>query len=365
MLTGQLPSRSRSETIRVLLAHAPDAVAAVVLRALETWFDMKYRAIDDLRRDCQHALVAADSPPLRRSSAMEELSWRRKHGWIEPPPGMRQRLVIAISRAEALAWSPDGRWLAVAESAALHVLQLETGQISKISCTRISSMSWLPDSNEILVICPEGVMTIDVERQTCDNFTIENLDTSEHITRIACSPDGLHIAIAISTAEDERTKLWILDRRTMYAAVRLSCGRRINDLAWSPQGLLLAVGMHGALAAVVDTRMGRVAQLLELAAPLNEARESKLPPRPGIHPSSDGRRTQAYSQRVTPTLLRSSGLRETGRFSRSWIPHAHKVLRLQPLALYSLRSPTPCCRSGDTISLTPWRRCPFRSMRLR
>lgn len=273
MLTGRLPSMSRLERIRVMASQVPEQVSAIVLEVLgRSGLDTYRQQIADLRRDCERALAATGSPQSW-TSTVERASSSRRHGWLEPPAGLSPRLIIPINNADALAWSPDGRMLAVATSSTLQLIHLETGRTLAIQCRLISSMSWAIPSHEILAVCEQGVVAIDINRRVINRLTIANLP-ARYVTEIACSPDGLHVAIATSRADWTQTQLLILDRQTMSLPLEAQLfderetsdppWKPITDLAWSCDGLV-AVGMYGARALIIDGHTGKIIQPLHIA----------------------------------------------------------------------------------------------------
>jgi small GTP-binding protein len=360
MLIGQIPSLGRSESIRMLLALAPDPVAAIVLRALETYAFTMYPAITELRHDCEQVLAASDLPTSWDSSAAEHLSLHRRHGWVDPPAGLRHRLAINIDDAHILAWSPGGRWLAIAAHSGLHVLELATGQISALPFRWISSMSWMDGRSEILVGCDIGVVAVDVERGVLNNLAMGNLREEERVTRTACSPDGLFVAIATSTQGNAESELIILDRQTMSAGVRMPSGRGISDLDWSPRGGLLAVGMYGGVATVIDGRTGQIIQSLDLAS-------SSTPDAASSAASASRRGPSFVSWARDGTMLAGSYLPFHNHISeatwfwstRDWKPLARLDTSVQHGASFSAIGPL-FAASGS--GLTIWRHDRFNAV---
>jgi serine/threonine protein kinase len=149
MLTGRLPSPSRAETIRALLGHASDGVTAIVLRAMEASPTARYPSVAELRRHVDRELKSAFAP-MPASSLNRERRARQKHGWSEPPPGLRPRLAARIPWPNRIEWSPDGCWLAVTQDRRLHLLEIESGRMSTFFGGAGESDAWQPETVHVV-----------------------------------------------------------------------------------------------------------------------------------------------------------------------------------------------------------------------
>jgi small GTP-binding protein len=141
-----------------------------------------------------------------------------------------------------VAWSPDGRKLAVpADHARIRVMDVEDGSdvaILRARGTRgfVSRVSWSPDGGRLAAACGlHGVRVWDIDRPT------QSLRLTAHerwVGHVTWSHTGDLFA---SGAQDRTVRLW--DARGGELAHTIEAhGDYVNRLAWSPDDTMLATG---------------------------------------------------------------------------------------------------------------------------
>ena len=145
-------------------------------------------------------------------------------------------LEVKLDAIEGLAWSPDGRWLAVVTNEGLVVFDsenLETTRRPVAARGALCELAWSPDGSRLWVAELLGGF---VELSTADWEPIGRLTGHTHrVESIAVSPDGLRIATA---SRDRTVRVWNAKERRLCFSFRLPEG--VGGLDWSPDGRTLA-----------------------------------------------------------------------------------------------------------------------------
>jgi WD40 repeat protein len=154
-------------------------------------------------------------------------------GFISSPPG----------RVTGLAWSPDGKRLAVRSSErAASVWNVETGKVLlNLDCDNDdpytgSSLAWSPDGRRLVIGEADGVARV---WDMATGKVLLKLSENPYpyaIASVAWSPDGKRLA---SGSSDNKTKVW--DADTGEKLLTLSGQESgVISVAWSPDGKRLA-----------------------------------------------------------------------------------------------------------------------------
>ncbi len=162
---------------------------------------------------------------------------------------------------ESVAWSPDGRTVAVAgndEKAFLWDLRSDTIRAQLCHPDGVMALAWSPDGCALATIGARGDVRV-WDPQT--GTRRRALRTSEgHAFLLAWSPDGT--ALATASDDDQVVRIWSTNSWTQARAVPRQHGRTEGG-AWSPAGDRLALPVRDSRVSIWDTNTGtRVAELV-------------------------------------------------------------------------------------------------------
>jgi len=162
-------------------------------------------------------------------------------------------------KVSRLAWSPDGRMLAVpCRDKLVYLYEGDSGEILKTlegHTQEVLSVAWSPDAKLLASGGWDNVIRVwDTDRETM----IKVLEGHEReVNAVAWSPDG---AIIASSSEDETVRLW--STRSWELKGTLPHVGALHA-AWSPDGKLLAVGSSSGGVTVWDVSKGEPCRALE------------------------------------------------------------------------------------------------------
>lgn len=136
------------------------------------------------------------------------------------------------------AWSPDGRWIAMASDGGVSVREATGGKVRRISeRTGALAVSFSPTAAGMLAasFADGSSLTLDVSQTQATPIRLETGGVP--LVAIVWSPDGRRIATG---GLDASVHIWDLDTRKQVAKLGDVGRLDINGLAWSPDGRLLA-----------------------------------------------------------------------------------------------------------------------------
>jgi uncharacterized protein with WD repeat len=152
----------------------------------------------------------------------------------------------------ALAWSPDGRYLASGSwDHTVQVWDAKTG--SQLFSYRhgdiVDALAWSPDGRYLA----SGSWDHTVEVWDMQSFSLVTIYTghSDFVSTLAWSPDGRYLA---SGSWDHTVQVW--DAHTKSLLFSYQYGEIVDSVAWSPNGLFLAVGGRDGTVHVLDAQTG-------------------------------------------------------------------------------------------------------------
>ena len=138
------------------------------------------------------------------------------------------------SAGSSIYWSPHGEQVAVFRGNLLKCLTLATGQVESHTCgSKISSITWNPDSNQLAVGLEKTVAILDSNKLEL----IAELPV-ERTTQVASLPPGNLLCLG-----DHEGKLRIWDMLERQPAWEFALPEKISvgEMCWSPQANLIAV----------------------------------------------------------------------------------------------------------------------------
>ncbi len=139
------------------------------------------------------------------------------------------------SWVDHVVWSPEGDCLATAAGRIVRVWTPELDLVAEVTGyeSTISSMFWLPGSTQIVTSCYGGLQFLEVG----DYEWARRLDWRGSVLAAAPSPDGHYIAAG---NQDASVHVW--NSRTGRDLRMSGYHTKVRELAWSPDGKLLATG---------------------------------------------------------------------------------------------------------------------------
>jgi RNA polymerase sigma factor (sigma-70 family) len=163
-----------------------------------------------------------------------------------------------------LAYSPDGKWLAVRGITAIVLVEAQTGKlVSRLGETKgqeqvVYAMAFAPDSKKLISADgPAKTATVwDLEKVTgAKTFTHQGV-----VTDVAYAPDGRSIAVA---SGDGLVTIWDLESDKPRAKIEWKTAGR-HSLAYSPDGTVVAAaGGRNNVVKLFDAKSGKELRTLE------------------------------------------------------------------------------------------------------
>ncbi len=171
----------------------------------------------------------------------------------QPPKAFHQKREIT-----ALAFSPDGKWVASGSTDPFFPLGFmdtaSRGVIKvKTKFDPVSALAFSPDGKDVAVGMANGnAVTWEFRtNETPIPITTGNA-RRDTITSLAFSPDGRELALGKT---DGRVLVW--DRRSSRVVLEYKTGASVNSLAFSPDERLLAIGQDNGKLVLIEVETGK------------------------------------------------------------------------------------------------------------
>jgi serine/threonine protein kinase len=154
--------------------------------------------------------------------------------------------------ARVLAWSSDGRLLAVGGTKSIYIWDTDTGQtIAKLRgrlSTPCRSLAWLPDKRTFAVAQGNRVMVCSLDTKPSTLYYRYTLP----INVVAWSPNGVYLACG---GADHAVHIWNV-RTHRFVGVYRNHPQPISTLSWSPDCQRIASGSFAAQINIWDALSG-------------------------------------------------------------------------------------------------------------
>jgi len=282
MVTGRTPFQGETllDTVSAILREpavpaidlnpeVPSELQRILGKCLEKDAADRYQDTRDLVVDLKRLIRDSDPGPAhRRGVSMTGTAWKAKRPWrlglvlslaaasivagvglvwfprlrgsgesgLAPKPEVALRQLTANpveNSLDAMALSPDGKYLAYVDQSELGLLSIETGERRPLwrAATTVYQISWFPDGTRFLMdkgassIWSYSVLTGAQRKLRDDGYPF------------SVSPDGSLVAFVHGAGE-----IWIMraDGSEARGITRPDKDRSVSNLTWSPDGRRIA-----------------------------------------------------------------------------------------------------------------------------
>ncbi len=172
--------------------------------------------------------------------------------------GKRVRILWHDDGVRGVAWSPDSRYLATGAGLNVHIWDTASGKVVRsLSGSRklVLSVAWSPDGRFIA----SGSYGKPVRVWDAGNGKAVHTLTghTKGVSSVAWSPDG---RLLVSGSHDNTVRVW--NRGSGRTVIALRHGSHVYSVAWSPDGRFLATGSHDKTAIIWNAADGRSVRTL-------------------------------------------------------------------------------------------------------
>jgi WD40 repeat protein len=146
---------------------------------------------------------------------------------------------VMQARVRAVAWSGNGKWLAVANEIAVQLRDPGTGQVlqSYSGYTGVvTSISWSPDSTYLASSESGGTVRLQ-SVSSGQSRSFFSTGGAEPIFFVSWSPKGRYLAFSPT---DDTVQIWDISAKRLIATCSVGGENSVLALDWSPDGTMIA-----------------------------------------------------------------------------------------------------------------------------
>lgn len=222
--------------VSVDIDRRPVSIASVKQELERIAFD--YRVTHPLRNGIPNAYQAPHAGIMPAMQNLPRAPRRSPQSRVIPQANMWYVCIGHSSRVTAIAWSPDGKYLASASyDKTVQIWDASNGQnilTYKGHRQHVNAIAWSPESKYIASASDDG--TVQTWEAMTGRMHITFRGHVEEVSAVAWSPDGFYIA---SGGSDKMVKVWkVKSEKLIYTY--FEHGDKIQSIAWSPDGKWVA-----------------------------------------------------------------------------------------------------------------------------
>jgi eukaryotic-like serine/threonine-protein kinase len=280
MATGMLPFRGESSGVifHAILERAPvpavrlnpdlpPKLEDVISKALEKDCALRYQHASDIRTDLQRLRRDTESGRSIAEGGVLQKPWRHRRRLIygsalavvflalglafrwfkgqQIPNALSERQLThnpSENRLLGIAISPDGKYIAYADTKGLHLSVIETGEIHDIALpaelgTQLWNVTWFPDGEKLILTAQSDAEGSTIWLTSIFGGVPRKLKSDDTWPGAAPSPEGSSIAFIAGHGHE----IWVMGANGENPKkILTSETERYWAVAWSPAGQRLA-----------------------------------------------------------------------------------------------------------------------------
>lgn len=192
---------------------------------------------------------------------------------IETGTGREVRKVVFDDGIQSVAFSPDGRYIAVCGYCTIYIIESESSsQVSKAEFVEdVHAMCFSPDSRMVVVTAGDYKKT--GEARVIDAATgklLSSITLGGEAVSTSFSPDSRLIAVGEGFSLGPGTA-WLIEAASGKVLRRTSYSEGVTTIGFSPNGNLMIIGGEDSAARIIETITGREVAISQFDRTVNSA----------------------------------------------------------------------------------------------